>query len=775
MASKQSSSSKSNPAKRKDPPSQRARDPKRRKMFSAPGRNLPVQSSDEAFSNGQLDVAKFVKAREFEIRALEDGIKQAAKGLASRAFQEVPRELRRRTASHNVKRVPKRLQARAKREMIQDNTPVRKKKRILPQQRLRIETVRRMESVKKRLQTKKAEKKAKRIASLENEVTITEDNEENGASAALVKVRKPKVKTSVLRSPPTPRAKFRKRQLEKTWLPSHLYHNKRARMTPPKQPLWRFALPLTPSEKSYRKTHRASSLRNAIAWDTSYMSTIRLHGVDKSLEGLLKAIGVGSGDKPAVLWTPKGAKWKRGLRSWSGWVFKRDSDTEHPICPVTIIWNSEASKNQESKQSDGPDRAPKLRELMVRCHPSAFLELWTEVTNLAKVQKPAVKVEDLRFELGSIEITGPSSTEALVSILHPINNEENESTIGLLQKLKILTNPNMLPKNVVLSMKISDPRLHSPLKHAPEGHVQSKQEELLQVCHQWPLDKNASPIVLFDKNTRTLATKSLQTQKSINRRKAQAKPGENPLPQKGDAKIPILLFTTNSGTGNQGAWTLMMPWKCVLPVWYTLMHHPVSTGGTIRFGGINEQRQIAYESGRPWFPADYPGTKAGMEWELREREDVKAAWDRKPKGRRTEFDSLNLGHEKRGEIGLGWSCDWDALQKSKPFHQASFLRAQALLKDNNDPTFQPSSALYNVKITMITKGAPQARARIYRLPNSNPKDRSLWLSFLDHQGPKKNQRSLPKPGDHLYPGTPQDSDLLGRKRYCARVNLECQN
>ena len=43
------------------------------------------------------------------------------KALSSRAFQQVPRDLRRRTASHNVKRVPKRLRARAAKEVRQVN------------------------------------------------------------------------------------------------------------------------------------------------------------------------------------------------------------------------------------------------------------------------------------------------------------------------------------------------------------------------------------------------------------------------------------------------------------------------------------------------------------------------------------------------------------------------------------------------------------------------------------------------------------------------------
>src|SRR5437667_12278319 len=42
--------------------------------------------------------------------------------LAQRAFQDVPRSLRRRSASHNVKRVPRPLREKAMKEMIADGT-----------------------------------------------------------------------------------------------------------------------------------------------------------------------------------------------------------------------------------------------------------------------------------------------------------------------------------------------------------------------------------------------------------------------------------------------------------------------------------------------------------------------------------------------------------------------------------------------------------------------------------------------------------------------------
>lgn len=86
-------------------------------MTAYEARTIAAQTKDKAYGDGELNVEKFVKAREFEIKALEEGMKKSKKFLSQRAFQSVPRDLRRRTASHNVKRVPKRLRAKAAREV----------------------------------------------------------------------------------------------------------------------------------------------------------------------------------------------------------------------------------------------------------------------------------------------------------------------------------------------------------------------------------------------------------------------------------------------------------------------------------------------------------------------------------------------------------------------------------------------------------------------------------------------------------------------------------
>lgn len=113
-----------NPKKRKDAPTSTSNHtankkskPNDHRAKQRDARQLATQTSSKAFNNGALDVDKFVKAREFEIRALEQGMQRSKKALNRRAFQLVPKELRRRGAAHDVKKVVKRLRGRAKKEV----------------------------------------------------------------------------------------------------------------------------------------------------------------------------------------------------------------------------------------------------------------------------------------------------------------------------------------------------------------------------------------------------------------------------------------------------------------------------------------------------------------------------------------------------------------------------------------------------------------------------------------------------------------------------------
>jgi ribonuclease P/MRP protein subunit POP1 len=664
--------------------------------------------------------------------------------------------------------------------MVEDKTPAKKRK-ISGHQRMRLETVTRLQQLKIKSKKKKQMKKASAEAdpdSMEITVSKHDENTKNSVQsqmAAVVRPRKPRIKTSVLKTPPLPVAKFRKRQVHKSWLPTHLYHTKRARMTPPKEPLWRFAMPLTPTEKSYRHTHRATTLRGAIAWDSSYMSTIGLEGPEKSIEGLLKAIGVGVERGSQALWGRTGTRWRRGLRVWNGWLFERDGWPGKAISPATIIWNPEVTAEKtrntdlEGAAADQDTKKKIKRNIFIRVHPGGFLQLWEQVVRLAKVQKPSVTVEDLRFEIGSIEVTGPNSTEVLVGTINPIistkdASETPKSAGDIWKSLASIPNPSILPKEALLSFEMSDPRLHHPPRTVFQEQDPNAQSDLLRLCAAWPLDKSNTSISLFNRNKRRRAARDLPSQKSINRRKSLAPPGEFPAANSTDPAIPTLLFTSQDGNGNQGSWTMMMPWKCVLPLWYPLMYYPMSTGQVARFGGLNERRQIAYESGNPWFPADYPGTKAGFEWELRERARTKAEWERKPKGRRIEWVSLDLGQGRKGEIGMGWACDWERLIKeteesneSPTLSHVPLSVASEQLRSRIMGEDMPNG-LATTKISLVAKGAPQNRARVYRLPTDNVQLRQRWVSLLPDRGHKK---ATLKVGDISYPVVPDEIDLIG--------------
>ncbi len=507
--------------------------------------------------------------------------------------------------------------------------------------------------------------------------------------SSAIKTRPARVKSATLSSPAQPPARFRKRQIHKTWLPTHLYHAKRAHMTPPKESLWRFALPLTPTMKGYRPTHRASVLRGALAWDMSYVSTIGMQGRERSILGLLTALGVGAKGDSCFSSAKSARRWLNGTRVWEGTLFERNGWPTRAIAPATVIWcvrerGGLVNKKLAGAESDkSKEKRSEKRQAFVRVHPSAFLQLWEEILRLSKVQKPEVRVEDLRFELGSLEIAGPASTEALVGVLWPTESGtkakmSSDSPESVWRSLGSVANPKCLPSGSLLAFNISDPRLHHPPRNSTHMQAEGSNEPLLSTLSTWPVDDTQPVPWLFDRSARLAACRALLSQKTINRRSSLADPGTYPNPLPTDPKIPTLLYVNRDEGRNMGSWTVLLPWKCVLHVWKSLMEYPISTGGSVRMGCLREKRQVTFEAGVPWFPGDYPGTKAGAAWEAEEAEKRRLEWAKRPKGKRVEWASLDLGKGRKGEFGNGWACDWAALLKQSDMINGTWMFMRAI-------------------------------------------------------------------------------------------------
>ncbi|KAK2608668.1 Ribonucleases P/MRP protein subunit pop1 [Conoideocrella luteorostrata] len=726
---------------------------KRAKVFAA--RNIPAQPADAALKDGEIDLQAFLKAHEFEINAMEQSMATSKAVGASRAFQQVPRGLRRRTASHNPKRVPRRLRSRARKEMREDNTPLveaRRRKPRTTRARIRAETAKRLGLLAARKRRKSLKKK---------EETAGGEGAEASADvhSAARRQPRPKIRRNLFNDPPKPHARFRRRQISKTWLPTHKWHAKRARMTSPKNPLWRFAMPLTPNEKIYRATHRAQGERGTLVWDTSYMSTIGLYGSPSGIERILKTMGV----TQETCWNDRGRKWRVGSRTWTGCLSRQRDGQTRPICPATIIWNPEITLS-----TDEASTTSNKRQLYIRLCPAAFLETFTELVRLSKIKGSGVYVEDLRFEIGSIELTGPASTETLLSTMVPYNTKYRPKNkhASIFESLKTVTNPSSLPANAALGFSIQDPRLRHPPRKMEFPTDAETVSEVMELLAKWPAEDQLQPYGLFDRNTRFQAT-CLPSQKAIYKRRSLAAPGSFLKPSRQtDPPIPVILTATRAPGSllSQGTWNLLMPWKCIPSLWYSIVHCPLVSGGNPRFGGLNQNMQVSFERGVPWFPRDFMATDAGVEWELEERKRRQQDHDKRPKSKRTEFTTVDLGAGRKGEVGDGLACDFellfglarpqkateveelvqaddsidtDAMENEQPavasgksssnmpasppsLQLLNYITKAEFDKmappSQSQPPALPPNAIMNIRITLLSGGSVTECARIYRLP-----------------------------------------------------------
>jgi len=270
--------------------------------------------------------------------------------------------------------------------------------------------------------------------------------------------------------------------------------------------------------------------------------------------------------------------------------------------------------------------------------------------------------------------------EVLQSILTPVDNPKSD--VKTWQSLVGLNNPALLPSKTCLAFDMIDPRLRYPPRTLKDtaDHNQLL-ENIVHLNNTFTSNPKFSQSI-FDSLSRRTATAAMPSQKSINHRKSVSEPGTYPLAMPKNPKIPVIVFTSSptysatssspSGHSSSTSLIVLLPWSAIQPTWYSIMHYPLSTGNQPRLGCLAQQRQICFEQGMPWFPGDYPGTQAGNEWIEKEIAERQKRWKGKPKGRRVEFDGLDLGNEeKEGEVGGdGCGFGWDHLFYVHDTHDA---------------------------------------------------------------------------------------------------------
>ena len=742
----------------------------------------------------QLDVDAAINARKAEILALHRAMKQAREATNTRAWQLLPRNLRRRAASHNLLRLPARLRGKARAELRASNT------------------------------TPKSRSAMRRRAP---ERTLTGFVRRRHALA------------------------HRAARSDRRWLETHLWHAKRFRMSQDKRAqdggtgTFGFSLAESPHQKSFRKSARYSS--NApMLHDASYVSVFRLTArssrrhpslATRRLQLLLYLAGAAHGWEDA---------WSVGAQLCSTVLLQRPSGERAnaasalflaPLAPIQVLWAPREGARRECHVWVHPAGTQELRQLLMQAldavqaeprrstkHKSAVAQRWdipveVRVEQLESAPPPplaagtphtrrgqahkldAVELSD-REGYNVFELSGPDAGRVLGGVLQPV--EPSGRSEALAQRLfariagkEDAVQPTHLPHGTVVSLLVHDPRLAFPPKNVPPPKPGA--------CAPLPDLVHDDRPALVD--GRFFAYRHLPTftKGAIDKRRAQLVPGEPLTPTASDDHVPVMLIATAQSTPATAGYVLLVPRGWGLPFWHSLVY----TGARVL--SQEQLRQRSLNAGHASFPHDWVASRAFAALEDAAAAERAQAWQRRPPAKRVNYDRGDSASAHpfggmalwRDALRHGAHADVCAAPVAAPVDPASWARLKegvphasgaqhtryvslwtrrayqdgVVLPGHSVPRPTVHHALVPVLLIASRRGAFQAVATVH-IP-STLQDTKAWRAALDPPTRLKDsarsyldalERSAPTP--HVGAVTTGDYALAdGRGRAVASMSL----
>ncbi|GAA6020701.1 hypothetical protein JCM11491_000521 [Sporobolomyces phaffii] len=609
------------PPKRTSEDAASGADKKRQRMREQ--RSIPVQGhpprqgGSTASGNNLLpptiEVEKFAQARAFEITAMQRAMKSAKEAGTQRAFQSLPRHLRRRAASHNIRRLPLRLRERARAEVPKDAAKPKKVSRKMLGRHIRV---------------------------------------------------RPGLKAEM----------FRKRQREKLWLGTHVWHAKRMHMID----IWGHRLAEKPTEKAYRSSYRAA-FHGAMVHDASYHQYFQLDGPEDQVKSLLEKVC-----DPATI-SPNSKRYSTGARELTTNLY--DPSSPYPvglIGPATFIWRPLPPPSADASMA--VDAARPDRSVLVRVHPTAAREA---VTAFEKARRGATAVEITRHEAEFVtfEITGRRAAEVVKAVLRPIKAVGKEAKAAW-KNLDPRAGPGSVPEGMIFGFEVYDPRLSFPPR-LDKADIPSSSDKSCLV----PSPGTAYVASFWDaKERRKIATPRYKKKDLDARRSQNLVPGTSLRPIVQDDRIPILLSqrtlssdasTDSSSSQTTSVLTLTIPAGWSMPFWSSLVY------SSPRVAGLRERALSTYEAGLATFPQDYPTTGAYEEHENRREVEDRGYWERRPPAKRPNYSKL--GTEDPWSVDLAKIAGRRGARKGKA------------KETDTDDNFEPFLVPFKIATSLATR------------------------------------------------------------------------
>lgn len=401
----------------------------------------------------------------------------------------------------------------------------------------------------------------------------------------------PKIKRPSRRYRRRPRnllSEYSRRQRNKIWLETHIWHAKRFHMVEK----WGYRIASYANDKCFKANYRAVA-KHCLMQDISYYTCIEINGPEEVLKETLK-------DHCNPLELTFAAKiFITCTREGTLMFFKKNGYPTSPIGYVHFLWRPTTSN---------------VRTIWIWVHPSFLNDIIAEIVSSFEFKSDgadSTSAENRSDEscgytndknckmnihrtLNRFRFYGPLVISVLTDTLRLLNFDEkvpfkmehadiaqieenrmdyedelknsNESwhieyynkqeniehlkiQKQLWQLLKTLQSPSQLPPNIILGFTVLDPRFHLPEKRTKPKTGTGTAD----IMPMPPTNANSSPI--WEEKIRQKVSKSCVTTSAINKLRSQCLvPGINNdqyFKEEVIAKIPILLIQ-NPGIGNTG-------------------------------------------------------------------------------------------------------------------------------------------------------------------------------------------------------------------------------
>lgn len=600
----------------------------------------------------EIHVVEYVENRASEIKALQ---KYLGESRGNRlVMQLLPKGLRRRALSHNIKRLPRRLREAAKKEYSNQNTTTRRKP---PSRKFR---------------------------------------------------RRPK---NLLEE-------YNRRQRKHVWLETHIWHAKRFKMEEkwgykiPLQPTDKSKRACYRSTKhhcliqdhSYMCCIELRGPENQLLDGLSHMtnkSTGQTFAAKGCLSGLreghtilyscdsypLGAIGCAS-----FLWKPLTGSDVTSTRQLWIWV--------HPGCHSEVCKNLEMSfqdremeietetnntevsentengnadqlKNNEAKTNVSSENCNLLEDSTTK--PSSNLknlpkqETGSEKNLVTwKMKVGEVEMESLKDRLVRFRLTGPGSQAVLSQTLQvadiiPEGSKElwwqqyyskDHMAIGHTQQRQFWNevtkcrSPGEVAPHLVLGLTVRDPRILMPDIRTKAKENQDEDTDL-SVMSEAPVP-DVSMSAIWDQNLRSVVKETKMTDHQLNQLKSDHLIPGTPLELGAkESKIPIILIQNpgvrSKSKGQSGtASRYGCGWDIVIPAGWSMAFWVAFNYRCARAGGLLESESLAHEQGVLHFPQGYPDTAVGREDERRVQNELLGTYNKKPPAKRPNYTKLGI-------------------------------------------------------------------------------------------------------------------------------------